>query len=516
MSDQPPPDPDSAAARSRSGAAQSSASQPAGTTGRTPRAKYFEPIGLAATPLRSLVRREPLGVHASTPIRSAAALMREHQISSLLIQDEGGIRAIVTDRDLRNRVVAEALPTDRPIVEVATLDPITLQAHQTAFDALLLMTRHGVHHVPILENGRAVGMLTTTDLTEHQASSAAVLAQQIGEQRDVPGLQQACAKLGELQHDLVSAGAGARATGQLITAITDLLTTKLIEIAQRRFGEAPVPFAWVAAGSQARSEQTAGSDQDNCLVLDDSYDTQRHGEYFRQFAQFVCAGLDACGYVFCPGFMMAQTDTWRQPLQTWKNYFHGWIGKPDPTALMHTCVFFDLRHIDGESALVEELREDFLTRSRGNSIFLTHMVGNALSHRPPLNWFGRIAPARSGEYRGRIDIKHQGVGPIIDLARVYALAAGNRAVGSHDRLGVAAQGGEISAGSARDLSDALELIATQRVRHQVRMADGGLRPNNQLALSELSNFERTLLRDAFLVVKNQQEVLGLQYPSSWN
>ena len=516
MSDPPPPDPDSAAVRSRSGAAQSSASQQAGTEGRIARTKYSEPIGLAATPLRALVRREPVGVHARTPIRSAAALMREHQISSLLIQDEAGIRAIVTDRDLRNRVVAEALSTDRPIVEVATPNPLTLQADQTAFDALLLMTRHGVHHVPILENGRAVGMLSTTDLTEHQASSAAVLAQQIAEQTDVPGLQQACSRLGQLQHDLVVAGASARATGQLITAITDLLTAKLIEIAQQRLGKAPVPFAWVAAGSQARSEQTAGSDQDNCLVLDDSYDTLRHGEYFRQFAQFVCAGLDACGYVFCPGFMMAQTDTWRQPLQTWKDYFHKWIAKPEPTALMHTCVFFDLRHVDGERTLVEELRKDFLARSRGNGIFLAHMVGNALSHRPPLNWFGRIAPARSGEHRGRIDIKHQGVGPIIDLARIYALAAGDCAVGSYDRLAVAAHSGEISAGSARDLSDALELLGTHRIRHQVRMADSGLRPNNQLALSELSNFERTLLRDAFVVVKNQQQVLGLQYPGSWN
>ena len=478
---------------------------------RRPARQSDDQIDLAATPLRALLRREPLVVPASMTIRDAATLMRAEHVSSLLIGENGRLDAIVTDRDFRNRVIADAVPTDRPVIEVATPSPESLDIHATAFDALLLMARRGVHHVPVLADGKPAGMLTTTDLTAHHASSAAFLAQEIEEQDEVAGLQRACARLRTLQTNLVAADASAQATGRLITAITDALTSRLIVLAQGRYGPPPVPYAWVAAGSQARAEQTARSDQDNCLVLDDSYRPAQHAEYFRQFAQFVCAGLDACGYVFCPGDMMAQTDTWRQPLATWKRYFHEWIATPEPMALMLTCVFFDLRFVQGEPALVEALRNDFLARSRANGIFLAHMVGNALKHRPPLNLFGRLSPARSGEHRGRIDLKHQGIVPIVDLARVYALAGGHHAVNTHERLEIAAQGGEVSAQSARDLRDALEFLAITRIRHQARMIEDGSPPDNHLAPSELSNFERTQLRDAFAVVQTLQSVLGQRY-----
>jgi CBS domain-containing protein len=478
---------------------------------RRPARQSDNQIGLAATSLRALLHREPLIVPASMPIREAAALMRAEHVSSLLIGKNGQIEAIITDRDFRNRVIADGVPTDRPVIDVATRAPQTLDIHATAFDALLLLARRGVHHGPVIEGGKPAGMLTTTDLTEHHASSAAFLAQEIDGQEDVTGLQRVCSRLRSLQANLVAADASAQATGRLITAITDALTSRLIVLAQDRLGPAPVPYAWVAAGSQARAEQTARSDQDNCLILDDSYRPAQHGEYFQQFAQFVCAGLDACGYVFCPGDMMAQTDTWRQPLATWKRYFHEWIAAPEPMALMLTCVFFDLRFVHGESALVETLRHDFLERSRGNGIFLAHMVGNALKHRPALNLFGRLSPARSGEHRGRIDLKHQGIVPIVDLARVYALAGGHPAVNTYERLEIAAQGGEVSGQSARDLRDALEFLAITRIRHQARMIEDGSLPDNHLAPSELSNFERTQLCDAFAVVQTLQSVLGQRY-----
>jgi CBS domain-containing protein len=137
--------------------------------------------------------------------------------------------------------------------------------------------------------------------------------------------------------------------GQIVTAMTDALTVRLLQLAEAQLGPPPVPYAWVAAGSQARSEQTAKSDQDNCLVLDDRYDVDRDGPYFEALARQVCSGLDACGYVFCPGEMMAMTERWRQPLQRWLERFRHWIDQPEPAALMHTCVFFDMRPVHGES-----------------------------------------------------------------------------------------------------------------------------------------------------------------------
>jgi CBS domain-containing protein len=318
-------------------------------------------------------------------------------------------------------------------------------------------------------------------------------------------------RIRELQRHLAAADATAYATGHVITAITDALTTRLLQLGEEKLGPPPVDYAWVAAGSQARSEQTAKSDQDNCMVLADAFDEAQHGDYFKALSTFVCSGLDACGYIFCPGEMMAMTDTWRQPLKQWKEYFRHWTSAPEPKALMLTCVFFDLRHIHGASALSQELRRDLLARSRGNGIFLAHMVGNALSREPPLGLFGRLTTARSGEHRGTINLKHQGIVPIVDLARVYALAGGHDVVNTHDRLEVASQSREVSEQSTRDLRDALEFLAAMRIRHQARQIEAKLPADNHLTPSELSNFERTQLKDAFAVVKTLQQVLAQRY-----
>lgn len=297
----------------------------------------------------------------------------------------------------------------------------------------------------------------------------------------------------------------------MLSAITDAITVRLIELAQARLGPPPVPFAWVAAGSQARAEQTARTDQDNCMVLDDAYDEALHGAYFGELARFVCDGLNACGYVHCPGEMMAMTDTWRQPQRRWLQYFHDWVQRPQPKALMLTCVFFDLRTVYGTGDLLDSLRREVLAHTRGNSIFLAYMTSNALGHTPPLGLFGRMSTSRSGEHRGTIDLKTNGVVPIVDLARVYALAAGVAAVNTHDRLLAMADGGEISAEGSRDLRDALEFLAALRIRHQARQMAAGVKPDNHLRPDSLSSFERAQLKQAFAVVQTLQSVMAQRY-----
>ena len=468
-------------------------------------------LTLLNTPVRALVKREPITLPPHTSIRGGAQQMRDLRVSSVLLVEQGHLFGLVTDRDLRNRVVAQGLDIDRPMSDIATLAPMTLQAQSPAFEALLLMARHNIHHVPVMEGSQVVGMITATDLTEQHSTSAVYLAGDVYKQTGLEGLVRASTKVRLLQQHLAAADASAYSTGHIVTTITDALTTRLIQLAEAQLGPPPVDYVWVAAGSQARSEQTAKSDQDNCLVLDDRYDEVRHGEYFRAFSRFVCDGLAECGYIHCPGEMMAMTDKWRQPRQRWAQYFQQWVDKPEPMALMLTCVFFDLRAIHGKAELLESLRSEVLQRTRGNSLFLAHMVGNALKHRPPLGLFGTITRIRGGDNAGTIDLKHSGIVPIVDLARVYALAGGTAAVNTHDRLEVASMAGEVSAQSARDLRDALEFLSKLRIAHQARQMAQGQAPDNFLALEELSNFERSHLKEAFSVVQTLQGVLGQRY-----
>ncbi|WP_418318535.1 DUF294 nucleotidyltransferase-like domain-containing protein [Piscinibacter sakaiensis] len=468
-------------------------------------------IGLMSRPVRSLIKREPVTLPPTATILQTARTMREQRVSSVMLIEQEHLFGLVTDRDLRNRVLAAGLDPHSSVIEIATLAPWTIEISQPAFEALLLMARNNIHHVPVLDGQRVVGMITATDLTEQHSSSAVYLASDIHKQSSLAGLVQTAARVRPLQRSLAASGASAYSTGHIVTAMTDALTVRLLQLAEAELGPPPVDYAWVAAGSQARSEQTAKSDQDNCMVLDDRYDEAAHGGYFKELAIRVNDGLHECGYVHCPGEMMARTDRWRQPQRRWADYFQRWTAEPEPLALMLTCVFFDLRTIHGQSQLLDELRREVLMRTRGNRIFLSYMVGNALTHRPPLSLFGNITTVRAGPLRDVVDLKHSGIVPIVDLARIYALAGGHEAVNTSDRLAVATQGGEISEQSARDLSDALEFLSTQRIRHQARQMDRGVDADNMLSLAELSNFERSQLKDAFAVVQLLQTVLAQRY-----
>jgi CBS domain-containing protein len=185
--------------------------------------------------------------------------------------------------------------------------------------------------------------------------------------------------------------------------------------------------------------------------------------------------------------------------------------QPDPKALMLTCVFFDQRFVHGHQPLLDELRQEVRQMTKNQGIFLAFMAANALTHPPPLGWLGNIRLTRRGEHRGTVDLKMGGIAPIVDLARVYALASGTSAVNTHDRLKTAASSGEITEQGARDLRDALDYLAGLRIQHQARRMSDGHAADNYLRPEELSNFERGHLKNAFQVVKNLQHVLGERY-----
>jgi CBS domain-containing protein len=247
------------------------------------------------------------------------------------------------------------------------------------------------------------------------------------------------------------------------------------------------------------------------MVLADDYDAGLHGEYFDALSREVCTGLDACGYIFCPGEMMAMTDTWRQPQAQWKQYFHRWINTPDPKALMLTSVFFDLRRIYGDADLLDDLRSETLASTRSNGIFLAHLARNALDRKPPLSLFGGLSTARSGAHRGTIDLKLLAIVPIVDLARIFALASGQTAVNTRHRLEAAVQSAALSEQGSHDLRDTQEFLSALRIRHQARQMSSGQAPDNFLDPEELSHFERSQLKGAFKVVAEMQDVVGQRY-----
>ncbi len=457
-----------------------------------------------------LVKRKPITLNIEVSIRHAAQVMTEHNVSSIMLTSEGKLAGILTDRDLRRRCVAAGIDFERPVREVMSGNLQTMRSDDLVLNELMKMTRSGINHIPVVDDDNIVGMLTASDLTHNSSANPAYMNTEIRRAASVDELKMILRRLPELQLLLANTGISAHHIGETISSITDMLTTRLIELAQKDLGPEPVPFVWVSGGSQARHEQSSHSDQDNAMILSDDV-RDEHLPYFAELAKRVCDGLNDCGFIYCPGDAMAMNDQWRQPRSVWRGYFREWIEAPEPMALMLSCIFFDLRAVHGDFQLHRELQNMVLEMTKNSTLFTAHMVGNALKHRPPIGFFRAFVLIQDGEHDNTFDIKHRGTVPIIDVARVLALAEGIPRVNTSERLKALGGTPSMSAEMSNNLLDAFEFISNLRVRHQAAQISRGVEADNFLPPDKLSSLERKHLKDAFEVIKQAQESLGNRY-----
>lgn len=468
-------------------------------------------ISLMTLQIKDIINRNWIMLHSNITISAAAKKMTEEMASAILICDNDKLAGIVTDRDMCSRCLATEMDVNSAISNIMTRNPYTIDQQDYAYSALMLMSRHNIHHLPVMHRDKVVGIISASDLIQRQSASPIYLVGDIYKQTSVPQLAEISTFIPHVLGNLVDADATAHSIGHMISILGETITLRLLQLAEEKFGPAPIEYCWLSFGSLARLEQTAQSDQDNGLLLSDEYDPQQHGEYFEKFAQFVSDGMNACGYDYCPGNVMATNPKWRQSLRGWKRNFDNWINKPEPQALMHASIFFDMRCLHGKKEIFVELQQYVLALSKSNRIFLAYLAGNAMHHTPPLGFFRRFVLVRDGEHNNTLDLKHNGLVPIIDLARIFSLASGMTAVNTQSRLDVVGGKGEVSNQGADDLKHALELISMIRLRHQAKMIKAGKKPNNFILPDELSNFERNHLKDAFEIVRTIQSALGQRY-----
>ncbi len=458
-----------------------------------------------------LSSRAPVTARPDQTVAEVAALMTVERVSSVMVVDEHQkLCGLVTDRDLRARVVAAKRSPETLLSEIMTLELTSVSAESLVFEALLLMTEHNIHHLPVTADGKPVAMVTTTDLVKAQKADPVFLIGEIGHQDSVEGLKGVSRDIPELLRSLIRAEASADQIGRLLTTVTDALTRQLIKQAIGKYGEPPVPFAWLAFGSQGRRDQTAISDQDNGMLIGDAV-TQGDDEYFLAVANYVNDGLDTCGYKYCPGGIMASTPDWRQPLVGWKKQFLRWINQPSSKALMHASIFFDMRCVYGDESLFNDLQTTVCDAARGNEIFLANLTANALKLTPPMGFFKNFVVEHSGEHKNTLDVKLRGIMPINDIARIYALSVGCKQVHTLERLQEAVSSKLLTLKDSRNLTDAHEFISRLRLVHQGEQLRDGVKPDNHLNPSTFSSLSRHQLRDAFAVVTNAQSALRVKF-----
>lgn len=483
-------------------------------------ARQKESNELMISKVTALISRGPVCMATDATVRQAAQKMSEESVSSLLVmrqpknEDETGLQlaGIITDRDLRNRVVATGLDLDTPVTEVMTDRPTTLDDDAYAFEAMLTMLRYNLHHLPILDNGTPVGVLATSDIIRYESQSSLYMVSNILRRQSVDELAQLSKDIPACFVRMVHEDANSHMIGSAMSVIGRSFKQRLLELAEESLGPPPIPYCFLALGSMARDEQLLATDQDNALILDNRYNKEQHGEYFEALAQFVSDGLDACGYRYCSGGIMATNPRWRKTRVEWEQCFGQWIEEPDPEALLNSSIFFDLDGVWGKTEWAEQLNTFIVRKAKRSPHFLGCLARNALSRTPPLGFFKDFVMEQDGQHRNSMNLKRRGTAPTADLARVHGLAVGSKAQNSFERLDDVIKADILPKNRGRDMKDALEFISMVRIRHQALDIEAGRKPDNNIEPENLTDFERRNLKEAFQVLSNGQRFLKFRYP----
>jgi CBS domain-containing protein len=485
-----------------------------------------------ATPVGRLPVSPPVHVPATITVGEAARTMREKGISSVLV--DGDPPGILTDRDLRSRVLAEGRGPETLVADVATRPLRTVSASATLFETLLFMLEQHVHHAPLETDGAIVGIVTDTDLLRLYAKNPLYLLRNIERVEAPADLNRYGSELAAMVETMVWGGVSPAQIGPVVSRLNDAVVARLLRLVERELGPPPVPYAWIVFGSEGRTEQTLLTDQDNAIVWadvdgrtrvlphrdhaghadtsDDALPHQDHtgraegsGDphaYFRALAERVTHGLIGAGFPPCPGGFMATN--WQRPLAEWLKLFKGWVAAPDPRALIEAMNFFDFRAVHGSLGL--DALEQVLRQARHEEVFLAHFARASLGLTPPLGAFRQIRSVESG-----VDLKKGGLAPIVSLARLYAFEAGSAARPTLDRLHAGAEAGTLSRHGADTLSEGFRFLLGLRLREQLRALRAGETVGNSVKLENLSGVEQRHLKEVFLAIREVQHATAIRY-----
>jgi CBS domain-containing protein len=468
-------------------------------------------VDLRLGAVRSLIRRGPVIVDPSTSIADSAALMTRERVSSVLMRTVDGW-AVATDRDLRSRVLAVGGDPNTPVSSIASSPVHTIDANAAAGDALTEMLARGVHHLPVTEEGRIVGVVTDTDLMGLGRHTPFAIKSAITRARSAEEVATAGRELPLVVATLVEASADPVEVGRVVSLVVDAMTDRLLVLAAEEVEDEPVAFAWLALGSAARQEQALGTDQDHAMAyaLPEGADPDAVDRRLARIAEAVVSGLEAAGIPRCKGDAMAVHPTMRAPLDVWEERFSTWMRSPSHEASVLSSIVFDLRAQAGSLDAATRLHR-LMKESRNHAGFQRMLGRVATTRQPPTGFFGNlVVEGPRAAHAGRLDVKHGGITLVSSLARAWGVQAGADTPRTAGRLEAAAAEGLLSEGESTELIEAFRFLWEVRLRHQADQVRAGAVPDDFVDPGEIGPLQRSGLKEAFRAIRAAQRLLATQ------
>jgi CBS domain-containing protein len=461
-----------------------------------------------------------LSCSPDTSIQVAAQLMSDAQVSSIVICDDGGLPlGILTDKDLRSRVLASGVSPSKAVEEVMTSPTVTAKKQDGFANIYLMMIRHRLHHLVLTEDGTpntpTCGIISDHDIFLSMGNSPAVLIHGLMNTDQVSDMKLIRDRAEQMLRYYLENEISMEFVASVMTEINDVIINRALEMSERVLSSdypdmREIRYCFLSMGSEGREEQLLRTDLDNAILYQDVADgmQDRASEYFQKLGENVIEVLLACGFDPCPGKIMASNPEWVQPLSKWKGYFSEWILHPSPEALLKASIFFDYRAVAGHKALAEELTQHIYLQIREKQIFLNFLAQNALKNPPPLGFFKDFVVEKSGENRDQFDIKMRAMLPLTDLARLLVLS--HQVVGINNTFRRFEKLAELEPGNTELFSQAgkaYEILMRMRALEGLKNQSSGryIRPKS------LGKLQRQLLKNAFTPISELQEIVNIRF-----
>jgi CBS domain-containing protein len=459
---------------------------------------------LFTTPVGDVVRKEPITGPEDMSIQEAAQSMAGNKISSLIITGGTGIPVgIVTDRDLREKVVAKGLDLQHPVRVIMSSPLIKVDAEEYCFEALLKMMRYNIHHIIVVEDGRFKGILTNHDFMVLQGSSPMVLVKELEEVQDLEHLGTTSPKIHKIVSTLLRQGAKAHNVTGIITELTEKLLNRVLDLAERKIGAPPLVYSLFLYDAGGRRELTLNRTLRMGIVYEDSSSTQviRETEkYFGDLKMVLGEAVPSCDTSAGWDCILSENI---MALGDWKGLFGRWAAAPG--RYHPKSVYADMRAIRGDAELVEDLRRDLIERITSHDSMMDVVMLDTIENRPPLGFFRRFVVEKSGEHRSELDLFEKGIRPLVDAVRVFALQRGvenfstwRRVLELKSRYGFT---------HADDIEHALEYLLTLLIHHQLEQIEGGEDPDNFINPESLANIEKKTLKEVFQLIATLYDLM---------
>jgi CBS domain-containing protein len=469
--------------------------------------------------VRDLSTRGPVTCGPETTAAEIARLLTREAVGSAVVIAEGRPLAIVTDRDLRRKVLAAGRdPVTTPAAAIMSAPLVTIRPDAFAFEALLEMTRREIHHLPVVDEGRLVGVVSSHDFLRWQSTHPVMQAREIGLASSLADLAALAGRTTALVAALVGQGGSAEEIGRLVAELNDRIVARVLTLTESALegagaGRPPVPYCWLLFGSEARREQTLRTDQDNGLVYADPPPELRTAaaDYYARFAAEAIRGLIVVGFPRCPGNVMASNPALCQPVSVWAQNFRRWIDHPSPEEVLAASIHFDLRPLTDDSPLVRPLRDVVAREAPASKVFLGLLARDVVDRRVPVSLFGNVQTLASGPHRGTVDVKGAGATQLVGAARVHALELAFGETNTIERFRHAGARGAYTPNETGEIVDAYRFLLRLRLSHQLDRLTAGAAPDNHLDPRTLSHADALLFRDALKTVERVQAGLRLRF-----